>query len=122
MGRTRIALLILLLVFIAIPVIVSHRLRANAKPRITREVAGQITKGMTRAEVHDFIGWPPGEYASGPTITGGGSLFLYMDSDVWISDDCELIVQYDANDVVDGLLIRDVIVIRQTPIRDTVRR
>ena len=66
------------------------------RPRlsINEETCAKIRPGMTRAEVEGLIGGPPGDYTTSPRLRGGCAM-AYEICDCWVSDEGEIVVEFD---------------------------
>lgn len=74
-----------------------------ARPRISLDALHKIERGMTRQQVEELLGVPPGNYSQG----GRAEYFAWGFErppwgEEWIGDEVAIIVNFDENDLVMG--------------------
>jgi hypothetical protein len=73
--------------------------------KVTSENAKRIKEGMTRAEVEEILGGPPGDYRNGPTRASRDRLVLPGPNpldlivwEVWWGDEAVIAIRFDAEE------------------------
>lgn len=95
----------LVIVLSIVCIVAAFVVAALPRHNITPDAAKQIRVGMTRAEVEQILGGPPGHYYRWRKFTI--SLPFIPSGDQWIADDFAVIVAYDAANRVEYVQTSD---------------
>jgi hypothetical protein len=94
---------------------------ATRPPRVNPGRFARVEKGMTRPEVYQAVGGPPGDYGSGPVQTPPGGLRFSIYEE-WLCDDAQLLVRFDLNNRVSDIAILEAVPLRRPSLIDRLRR
>ena len=95
-----------LLALVAVAMVATHIPWARP-PAVSRQECDQLKEGMTREEVEEVIGGPPGHYATREYLPSpdGSHYFKY---DYWVGDEGMIFVHFDEGGRVSDAVHEDV--------------
>lgn len=108
MARRRLFYVVSCLLAFVVVWLVHEEVKRSLRPN--RDRFARVQRGMSRDQVLDIVGGPPGDYRTDPHRFSISHHSLWkLDAKNWISDDGYLLVTFDDSDRVECVKLREVI-------------